>query len=173
MKTRALNYNIKALKKKEGVWISSQEDLKLVFKDYYSNLFTPQVLPSQITHEDGIFNYLPSLNPTHLQILNQPFTDEEIKVVAFSPKPSKSLGPNGISPTFLQKNLDILGEAAIKHVKSFFSMGYLLKEQNKTFISPVPKVDRPQEVPQFRPINSLQQRIQNPLQNNDRKTSLS
>ena len=41
----------------------------------------------------------------------------------------------------------------IKSVKSFLSSGYLLKEQNRTYITLIPKIERPQETKDFRPIS--------------------
>lgn len=65
----------------------------------------------------------------------EPFSQEEIKAAMFSMKPTKSPGPDGISPVFLQKQWNV--------VKNFLSGGHMLRGTNQTFIALIPKVDRP------------------------------
>lgn len=46
-----------------------------------------------------------------------------------------------------------MGKDATQSVYSFLTSGYLLKEQNKPFITLISKIDRPHEVKDFRPIS--------------------
>ena len=94
-----------------------------------------------------------TLSQYHIDLLGKPFSNEEIKAACFSPKPLKSPGLDGTPPVFFQQNWDIVGLDVIKSVNSFLSSGYLLKEQNRTFITLIPKKDRPQNAKDFRPIS--------------------
>lgn len=66
---------------------------------------------------------------------------------------SNPQAPDGTPPIFFQHNWDLLGPDVIRSVNSFLHSGFILKEQNKTFITLIPKKDRPQETRDFRPIS--------------------
>lgn len=92
---------------KEGIWT--------LIMDYFSNFFFP-------TRE----NYEPDTNLIELKISplwNEnliALTAEEIKRVAFQMHLDKSLGPDGINPTFFffQKFWDIVGDSVIQVANS-------------------------------------------------------
>lgn len=120
---------------------------------------------------DPILNNIPSLIDDHIRYLATPFTNNEIKEACFSPHPLKSPGPDGISPIFFQRNWDTVSKDVLDCIKSFLTSGYILKEQNKTYITLIPKTERPQELKDFRPIyKSLQYLVQNTLNNFSGKT---
>lgn len=48
-------------------------------------------------------------------------------------KPNKSPGPDGIPPSFIMQNWDLMSGDICAAVKSFFSNGFLLAEMNRTW----------------------------------------
>ncbi|XP_026430517.1 uncharacterized protein LOC113327553 [Papaver somniferum] len=64
-----------------------------------------------------------------------------------------SPGPNGFPPGFYKQNLALLENDVWETVKFFISTKHLLKEMNHTFISLIPKVNKPNSPSDFRPIS--------------------
>ena len=103
--------------------------------------------------DDPLLLPVTTLSQSHIDLLNTPFTSQDIKKAYFSSKPLKSPGPDGTPPFFFQHNWDLVGADVIRSVKAFLHSGFILKEQNKTFITLIPKKDRPQNSRDFRPIS--------------------
>lgn len=153
VKSRSIRNEIRMIKNDEEEWISNQSDLKQVFTKYFKDIFIPTQDRSPINSNDALFSNLPTLNDTHIEILNTPFSKEEIKAAAFSPKPFKSPGPDGFPPIFFQENWDSVGDNIYEIMQSFTSTNHLLKESNKTYICLIPKTKNPTSPSQFRPIS--------------------
>lgn len=83
----------------------------------------------------------------------KPFSNEDIKVVAFSLKPLKSPGPDGVPPIFFQKYWATVGEDICDGVHAFFANGHMLRETNKTYVALIPKEQCPSTVGGYRPIS--------------------
>lgn len=78
---------------------------------------------------------------------------QEIKEAVFSMKGDKSPGPDGVPPSFFQKEWDLIKDDVTKVVNDFLEGGYVLREMNETFITLIPKTGRPELVTKFRPIS--------------------
>lgn len=139
---------------KEGVWITDPLSIKEEFMAYFMYLFTNNAHPIYNSNEfkdwAGPMN---RITDTQCNLLLEPFTQEEIKEAMFSMKHIKSPWTNGIPPVFLQKHWHVLGEEMGQATKNFLEGWYMLKETNQTFIALIPKVERPEQVNQFRPIS--------------------
>lgn len=116
---------------------------------------------------DALLESLPTLSDTHINILSAPFTKEEIKAAAFSPKPCKSPGPDGFPPMFFQEKWDTFGTNVCDIMQMFTSTNHLLRESNKTYICLIPKTKNPTTPSQFRVQTNqpLQLLIQNHFKN--------
>ncbi|XP_048498238.1 uncharacterized protein LOC125496736 [Beta vulgaris subsp. vulgaris] len=154
VKGRSTRNEIKALKDLEGNWTSDQLKIKSSFLESFKDIYRCGLTEgSKIDQDDPIFSPIASLSQHHINLLNTPFSEKEIKDACFSASPLKSPGPDGIPPVFFQKNWSIVGQDVIRSVNSFLSSGFMLREQNRTFITLIPKIDRPQEPKDFRPIS--------------------
>lgn len=76
-----------------------------------------------------------------------------MKVAVFQMAPSKSPGPDGMSPFFFQKYWHVIGNNVTRAVLSTLNTSHLLKKINYTHIVLIPKIKNPQRVLEFRPIS--------------------
>ena len=67
--------------------------------------------------------------------------------------PSKSLGPNGMSPFFFQKFKHIIWINFIEAVISVLHSGHMLHKMNYTHIVLIPKKRDPKKLLDYRPIS--------------------
>ena len=91
----------------------------------------------------------PNMNSTLLQ----PYTPNEVKQALFQMHPSKSPGPNGMSPFFFQKYWHIVGHDVTAAVLSMLTSGHFLHKMNYTYIVLIPKKNDPRCVSNYRPIS--------------------
>ena len=86
-------------------------------------------------------------------MLTQPYTEEDVKVALFSMHPSKSPGPEGMSPFFFQNFLHIVRPDVTLAVLSVLHSGRYLKKMNFTHIVLILKKNDPQYIMNFRLIS--------------------
>lgn len=67
--------------------------------------------------------------------------------------PLKAPGSDGVPAVFCQKHRETVGPYIMKAVQHFFENRFLLHEWNTTLICLIPKVIKPEEASQFRPIS--------------------
>ena len=91
----------------------------------------------------------PNMNSTLLQ----PYTPNEVKQALFQMHPSKSPGPDGMSPFFFQKYWHIVGHDVTVAVLSMLTSGHFLHKMNYTYIVLIPKKNDPRCVSDYRPIS--------------------
>lgn len=86
-------------------------------------------------------------------MLDNPFTDSDIRDALFSIDVNKTPGPDGFTSGFFTENWDILGTELCAVVKNFFNKGQMLTQVNSTLISLIPKGKNPSSVSDYRPIS--------------------
>ena len=67
--------------------------------------------------------------------------------------PTKSLGPDGMSPIFFQRYWDIVGPNVVDCVLNTLRTGVIPYGLNDTYICLIPKVNCPQKMTKLRPIS--------------------
>ena len=95
----------------------------------------------------------PMVTDQHKQILNVPYTYDEVKKALFSIPGIKAPGPDGFGTFFYRATWNIVGEDVIAAVLDVLQHGKLLKEINHTAITLIPKTKCPRNVSEFRPIS--------------------
>ncbi|XP_021721367.1 uncharacterized protein LOC110688926 [Chenopodium quinoa] len=157
VQSRKRKNRISGLRDSSGVWQRDGAQVAAMIQEFYKDLYSVTVQPSDHDHEWWDSLQLPSLSSDHQNILMRPFTPEEIRVAIFSIDDSKSPGPDGFSSAFFKKSWDTVGNSVVADVQHFFAHGYLLKHWNRTFLVLLPKVDNPEGISQYRPIGRLRQ----------------
>ena len=99
------------------------------------NLFEPSILAAE-----------------NAKLLKIP-SEEEIQRTISEMNPLKALEPDGMPGLFFKKFWHIVRNQLIQIVQSFFRDGWLLKDMNKTFITPIPKVQGAYNFGHFKPIS--------------------
>ncbi|KAL6204988.1 hypothetical protein ACLB2K_022254 [Fragaria x ananassa] len=78
---------------------------------------------------------------------------EEVHRALRQMHPSKSPGPDVLSPCFYQKFWDIVGSDVVEAVRCFLVSDEQMASINKTFVTLIPKVPVPKHMSQLRPIS--------------------
>ena len=80
-------------------------------------------------------------------------TEEEIKAALWSLKPFKAPGPDGLHAGFFQRFWLIVGKSVMEEIKKIFSERRVPKYLNKTHSALIPKIQGPETLGNYRPIN--------------------
>ena len=91
---------IEGLMDETGVWRTGEQQIGRITEEYFQKIFStscPTNVDEVLTAVDRVVSE--EMN----QELLRPFSGEEVRNACFQMHPSKSLGPDGMSPFFLQK----------------------------------------------------------------------
>lgn len=157
-KARKKKNEILLLKGPDGKWETTPGKIQEVILNHFKEILmrkgdggtSREGLNAEL---ESIVDIIPKINDNHKNILAAAVNMGEIKKAIFQLGPLKAPGPDGIPACFYQKAWEIVGEDVTKAVQHFFSNGYMLKQWNQTFIALIPKVERPENPGQLRPIS--------------------
>lgn len=135
----------------DGRWCTSNDDKERVVETYVQQLFTTTTNPNQMDHVLNKVERVVTPNMNHA--LLQPYSLDEVKRALFQMHPSKSPGLDGMSPFYFQKYWDIVGDDIREAVLSILSSSHMMKKMNYTHIVPIPKINEPQKIADYRPIS--------------------
>ncbi|XP_071939813.1 uncharacterized protein [Coffea arabica] len=142
--------NISCLKKGDGTWCDSEQEVANEIQGYFQELFTSSN-PQQI---ESTLRDIPLVITDQMnEMLVRPVSELEVRNAVFSLQPNKAPGPDGMTAAFFQHYWNVIKADLINAISSFFHSGQLLKAINETIITLIPKVDSPVLVSQFRPIS--------------------
>jgi hypothetical protein len=85
--------------------------------------------------------------------LYNPVTLEELKSILFQLKKDKSLGPNGWTVEFFIFFFDLVGEYLLDMVEDSRQKGSIIGSLNSTFLTLIPKKNKPVTFDDFRLIS--------------------
>ena len=121
-------------------WCNTDDGIANAVEQYFQALFTS----AQPSNMETVLDLVERLvTPDMNQQLLQPYTPEEIKRALFQMHPSKSPGPDGMSPFFFQKYWHIVGNNVVRAVLSVLNFGHLLHKMNYTHVILIPKKKEP------------------------------
>ncbi|XP_024160347.1 uncharacterized protein LOC112167549 [Rosa chinensis] len=142
---------IKGLQILDGTWETNPIALRQLLADYYNQVFCSDTIDDEAISE--VFRATPLKVTTAMNDdLALPYSDDEIKAALFQMHPSKSPGPDGMSPFFYQKYWHIVGYDVCLAIRNFLEKGEAWQESNFTHICLIPKIQNPTEAAHFRPI---------------------
>jgi hypothetical protein len=136
-----------ALKDNENT-ITNEDGINLVATKYNIGLFGPPALSSI-----GI-NDLPmeKLDHEDIHCLTAPFSMEEIKMVLDRLKQNPTPDPDALPSEFYQDFWDVVKIDIYNMFQDFFMGNFLIERLNYGLVSLIPKVDKPMDMKNFRPI---------------------
>ena len=85
--------------------------------------------------------------------LTRPYTADEVRLVLFLMHPSKSPGPDGMSPFFFKKYWHIVGNDVTEAILFVLRSAHMLKKMNHTHIVLIPKKKDPKYLANYRLIS--------------------
>ena len=99
--------------------------------------------------------HLQSLNCNEAEVLELPFTEEEIHSALMEMNGDKAPGPDGFTMAFWQYCLDFVKEEIMDLFKEFFDKKSFAKSLNTTFLVLIPKKGGAKDLGNFRSISLL------------------
>jgi hypothetical protein len=148
-KQRTRLNKITSLKRADGSVCSQQAELEAMAAEFYQHLFTAQ----ENTRPEEVVRCVPKKVTDEMNtFLCSPFTAKEVEKALFAMKPNKSPGPDGFTAGFYQKHWPLVKEDICCAVLTFLNGGDMPDIVNNTVLVLIPKVKKPQDLTQFRPI---------------------
>ncbi|OMO59710.1 reverse transcriptase [Corchorus capsularis] len=142
--------SIEQLEGENGRLSDDPVEIQDIASAYFKKLF----ISSGSKHYDEI---LEAVNPSITTEMNEhllaDFTAEEIFTALKQIHPTKAPGPDGMPVFFFKKFWHIVGSDVTSFCLDFFHGNLDLSIANKTHIVLIPKVDKPKNITQFRPIS--------------------
>lgn len=137
------------LTNEQGAVITDEEDMKAMTVQYFRNLYTANEALTPWPLREGF----PSLSSHELEHVQADPTDAEIKEAIFAMGAFKAPGPDALHPIFYQSNWEIVGKVVCRVVKQAFHDPNSIADINGTLLVLIPKVEAPEKLSQYRPIN--------------------
>lgn len=120
--------------------------------------FKDRLGKSDFTHM--YFNLEELLGPgQHLDLLEIPFSKEEIDAIIFELPNNKSLGPDGFNGEFLKKFWHLISHYFYDLCQEFHEGEICVKSINRSYITIIPKKDCPISISDYKPISLLNSSI--------------
>lgn len=99
---RKTKNTIKSIIDESGNWTTNPEDIERIIIQYFSTIYSTEQVNATALQE--ILNVTPSKVTLEMNaMLLMPYTGEEIRQAVFQMHPSKSPGPDGMTPFFFQR----------------------------------------------------------------------
>ncbi|XP_062028694.1 uncharacterized protein LOC133744637 [Rosa rugosa] len=124
------------LKWHDGTFQQRQTEMKLI----QGKLEVLMRKPFEQSHFDEQKALQPKISDEMNLSLSAPYSEEEIKKALFQMHPSKSPGPDGMSPCFFQKFWHVVGHDVCCAVKAVLTTGTISQESNFTHLTLIPKI---------------------------------
>ncbi|KAK5792926.1 hypothetical protein PVK06_034057 [Gossypium arboreum] len=141
---------ILGLEDESGKWVSDPEELLRVAVKYFGDLFTTSASGANDRVLDLVEN---RISDEMNENLLKPFTKEDIWCTVKSISPLKAPGIDGYPALFYQWYWHIVGDDVSHFCLEVLNGRIVMEEINRTHLVLFPKVDKPKNMAQFRPIS--------------------
>ncbi|KAL9682343.1 hypothetical protein QQ045_014139 [Rhodiola kirilowii] len=142
---------IRELRNPAGEVCVNKSDIHDIITNYFSALFSSQVLISEEEWEQALHIVPKVVTDEMNEMLSAPFTEVEVKRALFQMHPTKVPGSDDLSALFYQSNWEIVGGDVIKEALKCLNEGILNSAINETLIVLIPKVHKVERVEELRP----------------------
>lgn len=136
------------LRKEDGTWAESKQDIGEEIVDYFRAIFSSASIGDPAI-PDGIY---PSITQEQNALLIRKVCPAEVKKALFHMHPDKSPGIDGFSPCFYQFFWDIMEADITAICNDFVQFSHLPESINKTQLILIPKRATPNSMNDLRPI---------------------
>lgn len=141
---------LKGLEDVHGFKQKSQEGMKSIVLNYFSDLFATSRPKISIDQVDFIKE---KSSEDMVAMLSRPYSCEEVEAALAEMHPCKSPGPNGLPALFYKKFWDLVGADICDTVLDFLNDGRLPEDINYTYVALIPKVKNPSKMKDLCPIS--------------------
>ena len=133
-----------------GRWREDCEEVEGIILTYFKEIYSSNFLVDFGTSLGAVDrNVSDEMN----EDLLMEFRVEEVWRALKQMHPTKSPGPDGMSPIFYQRYWDIVGPHVVNYVLNTLRTGIMPNGLNDTYICLIPKGNCPQMITEFRPIS--------------------
>ena len=132
-----------------GVWLSEEQEVRNGIVDAFQRLLTED---SEWKADIGGVD-LNQISQQEADILELPFTEEEVHSALMDMNGDKALGLDGFTGAFWQFCWEFVKEEVLEMFKDFHEQKAFLKSLNTTFLVLIPKKGGAEELGDFRPIS--------------------
>ena len=144
--------NIRGLMDDLGNWQSNAESISTTAINYFESLFTSST--PNLDDLDSVLDSVPTrVTPDMNTMLDQSFSEEEIRTALSQMSPLKAPGPDGLPPVFFQKMWSIVGSEVTEAALDCLNNGQDPSALNHTYITLIPKKNDPLCMADYRPIS--------------------
>lgn len=141
---------IASITNEAGVKIDDPKELALEVVDFFDQILNNKESSNLESQVEMLKNIPKIINKPHNKRLSDKFIEEEVKNALILMNPDKSLGPDGFSTIFFQKCWHFVGKEVMEALEGVKNSGKILKEVNNTFISLIPKKDKPSNLNDYK-----------------------
>ena len=131
--------------------MDDEGEVEREFRSYFVKMFTT-TQPTQEHMEAALAGIHPKISNEMNEDLEQPFTEEEISTTLAQMCPTKALSPDGLPAVFFQKHWKLVNKGVISMCLYVLNGKGTLAPLNHTYITLIPKIEKPKKVSDFRPI---------------------
>ncbi|KAL9671045.1 hypothetical protein QQ045_008608 [Rhodiola kirilowii] len=144
---------ITKLQNTDGSWITQEDQIGELIKEYFTDIFSTSKDPLQNEQEFTYNNVQRKITSEMAGKLCEPVTELEIQSVVFQMAPTKAPGLDGFHAMFYQKFWPTVKDKVIDMILRVFDNGKMEEGMNDTLIVLIPKNRHPKKVEEFRPIS--------------------
>ena len=132
------------------IWRVGGEEVEDVILKYFTEIYST-TFPIEFEVSLGAVDKKVS-KAMNAKLLKE-FKEEEVLQALMQMHPTKSPGPDGMSPIFYQKYWDVVGPQVVQCVIHTLRIGIMPQGVNDTYICLIPIFKCPQKIIEYRPIS--------------------
>ncbi|KAK1423484.1 hypothetical protein QVD17_18787 [Tagetes erecta] len=134
-----------------GQWLTNPEDIKNHIVSFFELKFSEPLLDRPTLSSDGF----KCLDPLTAHEIITPFSANEIKRAVWDCGGDKAPGPDSFTFKFFKRYWNIFELDFANIMSYFYSSCKINRGCNSSFITLIPKINDPQDMPDYRPINLI------------------
>ena len=134
----------------EGRWREDRVEVENIILEYFIEIYSTTYPTEFEASLSAVGNRVSEAMNAELL---RDFKEEEVWRALMQMHPTKSPGPDGMSPIFFQKYWDVVGPQVIQSVIHILRTRMMPNGLNDTYICLIPKVKSPQKISEYCPIS--------------------